>query len=215
MHARLALVLGAFVSLLAGCGTPPLKGAVIRFHALPASPQSFAIVPDRDQSDSLEFRSYASLIRQALQAQGWREGDVATADVAILFQYSISQGRQVAFNYPIWGQVPTGTSTTTGSISTFGNTLNIHATTTQQTTTAIVGSGLGSRTEFDRALHVLMFSLPTYRTTQKIERVYEGEIRSTGSTGDLPTAMPALIRGLFDDFPGASGTTRQVHVPLQ
>jgi hypothetical protein len=27
--------------------------------------------------------------------------------------------------------------------------------------------------------------------------------------------MPVLIRGLFDDFPGASGTTRRVNVPVR
>lgn len=215
MNTRLALVLVVFIGLLSGCGTPPLQGAVSRFHVLPGSPQSFVIVPDREQGDSLEFRSYANLVRQALQARGWREGDMATADVALFFQYSISQGRQVAFSYPIFGQVPTGTSTTTGTVSTYGNTSNIYATTTRQTTTGVVGSGVGSRTEFDRALRVLMFSLPTYRATQKMERVYEGEIRSTGSTGDLPTVMPVLVRGLFDDFPGTSGTTRRVNVPFQ
>jgi hypothetical protein len=215
MNTFRALLILVFASLVAGCGTPPLQGAVSRFHVLPASPQSFVIVPDRDQGDSLEFRSYANLVRQALAARGWREGTMATADVAVFFQYSISQGRQVAFSYPIFGQVPTGTSTTTGTISTYGNTSNIYATTTRQTTTGIVGSGVGSRTEFDRALRVLMFSLPTYRSSQKMERVYEGEIRSSGSTGDLPTVMPVLVRGLFDDFPGASGTTRRVNVPFQ
>ena len=217
MNTRFAVLLVAILSLisLAGCGTPPLQGSVSRFHVLSASPQTYVVIPERDQGDSLEFRSYANLVRQALQARGWREGTMATADVAVFFQYSISQGRQVAFSYPIFGQVPTGTSTTTGTVSTYGNTSNIYATTTRQSTTGVVGSGVGSRTEFDRALRVLMFSLPTYRSTQKMERVYEGEIRSSGSTGDLPTVMPVLVRGLFDDFPGTSGSTRRVNVPFQ
>lgn len=213
MNLRLALILIVLVATLAGCAT--LQGSVSRFHVLTTSPQAFVIIPIRDQQDSLEFKSYANLVRQALQARGWREGTLDAADVAIFFQYSISQGRQVAFSYPIFGQVPTGTSITTGTVSTFGNTSNIYATTTGQTTTGIVGSGLGSTTEFDRALRVLMFSLPAYRATQNMERVYEGEIRSSGSTGDLPTTMPVLIRGLFDDFPGASGTTRRVNVPVR
>ncbi len=213
MNTRLILVLLAIVSLLAGCRT--LQGTVRRFHVLPASPQSFVIVPDRDQGESLEFKSYANLVRQALQSRGWREGTTATADVAVFFQYSISQGRQVTFSYPIFGQVPTGTSTTTGTVSTYGNTASISATTTQETRSGVVGSGVDSRTEFDRALRVLMFAMPTYRATQKMERVYEGEIRSTGSTGDLPTVMPVLVRALFDDFPGSSGTTRKVNVPFQ
>jgi len=182
---------------------------------LSGATQTFVIIPDREQGDSLEFRSYANLVRSALQGRGWREGNMASADVAIFFQYSISQGRQVSFSYPIFGQVPTGTSITTGTISTYGNTSNIYAITTRQTTTGVVGVGTGSRTEFDRALRVLMYSLPTYRATQKMERIYEGEIRSTGSKGDLSTVMPVLIRGLFDDFPGVSGTTRRVNLPFQ
>lgn len=215
MRSKLALVLSAVVGLLSGCGTPPLKGSVSRFHVLPTSPQTFSIIPDKGQSDSLEFSSYANLVRQALQKRGWREADFATADVAVFFQYSISQGRQVAFSYPIFGQVPTGVSTTTGTISTHGRTAAFQATTTAQTTTGVIGSGVGSRVEFDRALRVLMYTLPPYRATQRMERVYEGEIRSSGSTGDLPTVMPVLVRGLFEDFPGTSGTTRPVRVPFQ
>jgi hypothetical protein len=211
MKAKLALI-AVLLALITGCETPSLHGSVTRFHVLPGAPQTFVIVPDRDQGESLEFRSYAELVRSALQARGWREGTMASADVAVIFQYNISQGREVAFSYPIFGQVPSGTSTTSGTVSTYGNTSNIHATTTRQTTTRVVGTGVGSHTVFDRALRVLMFSLPAYRASQKMERVYEDEIRSTGSTGDLPSVMPVLVRGLFDDFPGTSGSTRRVTV---
>lgn len=207
-------LLAAFGLLtLTGCSTT-LQGSVSRFHVLSTPPQTFVVIPESDQAESLEFRSYANLVRQALQTRGWREGTTETADIAVFFQYSISQGRQVAFTYPIFGEIPTGTSTTKGTVSTYGKTSNIYATTTRETATGIVGSGTGSRTEFDRALRLLMFSLPTYRATQKMERVYEGEIRSAGSTGDLPTVMPLLLRGLFEDFPGTSGSTRRVNVPF-
>jgi hypothetical protein len=215
MSYKLALVLSAVVGLLNGCSTPPLRGSVSRFHVLPAQPQTFAVIPDKGQSGSLEFTSYSNLVREALQKRGWREAGFENADVAVLFQYSISQGRQVAFSYPIFGQVPSGNSTTTGTVSTYGSTAVLQATTTAQTETGIIGTGVGSRVEFDRALRVLMYALPSYRSTQKLERVYEGEIRSTGSTGDLPTVMPVLVRGLLDDFPGTSGTTRRVRVPFQ
>lgn len=214
MKIRRILATFALTATLAGCGTPALQGSVSRFHVLAISPQTFVVVPDRDQSDSLEFRSYANLVRQALLARGWREGDMATADVSVFLQYSISQGRNVTFSYPIFGQAPTGSSTTTGTVSTYGNMSSVYATTTAQTTTQVVGSGVVSQLEYDRALRVLMYSLPTYRSTQKMERVYEGEIRSSGSTGDLPTVMPVLVRGLFEDFPGRSGTTSHVKVPF-
>jgi len=215
MKSRLLLLLSLVSFLLTGCATTKLEGSVSRFHVLSPVPQTFVVVPENDQSDSLEFKSYANLVRQALQAKGWSEETFESANIAVYLQYSISQGRQVSFSYPVFGQVPTGTSNTVGTVSTYGNTSNIYTTTTRQTMTGIVGSGTGNRTEFDRALRVLMFSLPTFRSTQKMERVYEGEIRSSGTTGNLPMVMPMLIQGIFEDFPGISGTTRNVNVPTQ
>ena len=200
--------------LLSGCATP-LSGKVSRFHVLSGSSQSFVILPTQDQGNSLEFRSYASLVTQQLRARGWREATLENADVAIFFQYQISQEKQVAFSYPVLGQVASNTSYTTGTISTYGNMSTLNATTTRPTTLGVVGTGTGSRTEFDRAVRLTMYSGPAYRTTRTMDRVYEGEFRSSGSTGDLPTVMPALISGLFFDFPGQSGSVRAVDVPLQ
>lgn len=205
----------AMLGLLAGCATPKLQGSVTKFHQLSATPRTFVIVPDQSQADSLEFRSYAKLVRAALQSHSWTEQDFATADVAVFFQYQISQGRRVEFSYPIFGQVPTGRSSTVGNISTYGNRATVNAVTTNQTTTAIVGTGVAHRTEYDRALRVLMFSLPAYRTSQKMERIFEGEIRSTGSTSDLPTVMPQLVQGFFTTFPGSSGVTEQITLPIK
>lgn len=203
--------------LLAACGTTPprLEGTVTRFHNLPPGPTSFAIVPNPDQESSLEFRSYAGLVAQQLVSRGWQQTAFDSAQVAVFLQYQISQGRQVAFTYPILGSVPTGRSTTTGTVSTYGNRSTVNATTTQQSTLGVVGTGVGSHTEFDRAARVVMYSIPFYKATNKLEPVLEVEIRSTGSTGDLPTVMPVLVRGLFDDFPGTSGTTRRVSVPFK
>jgi len=198
-----------------GCATASLEGRVTRFHALDLAAKSFALVPASNQQDSLEFRSYAAVVVDKLSAHGWHEAPLESADVAVFLQYEISQGRRVSFSYPIFGQVPTGTSTTTGSVTSYGNTSRLNATTTQQTTFGVVGSGTGRQTEFDRAVRIMMYSLPTYRETNKMQSLYEGEIRSTGSTGDLPTVMPALLRGLLQEFPGKSGTAQRVSIPLQ
>lgn len=203
-------------SLLAiGCATVSLQGNVTRFHALEPGSRSFVILPENEQQGSLEFRTYAGFVSEKLRASGWREAPLETADVAIFVQYKISQGHRIAFNYPVFGSVPTGTTNTYGTVNTFGNTSTINATTTQQTTLGVVGTGTGSRTEYDRAVRMTMYSLAAYRQSQKLESVYEGEIRSTGSTGDLPTVMPALLDGLFQDFPGKSGTARVVSIPIR
>jgi hypothetical protein len=203
--------------LLSGCAVT-LQGSATAFHSLDTSTRVFAIVPDKSQEGSLEFRTYGRQVSDQLTAHGWREGGFDEAQVAVFVQYGIGQGRDVAFSYPILGAVPTGNSTTTGTINTFGSgygrTSNFNATTTQQTTVGVVGTGVGTRTEFDRALKVLMYSIPVYKQTGKLEPLYEGQIRSTGSTGDLATVMPTLVRGLLKEFPGTSGKTRSVSLPI-
>jgi hypothetical protein len=203
------------VALMAtGCAALSLQGRVTRFHELDAAPKTYFVVPP-NEGGSLEFRSYASLVAAKLNSLGWREASFDGAEVAVVLQYQISQGREVAFSYPIFGPVKSGTSTTTGTINTYGNQSTINATTTQNTTVGVVGAGTGSNTVFDRAVRITMFSLPVYRDTQKMTSLYEGEIRSTGSTGDLPTIMPALVSGLLQQFPGKSGTANDVSVPLK
>jgi hypothetical protein len=199
---------------LQGCAAS-LSGSVSRFHALTGAPQSFVIIPEKDQTESLEFKSYANLVSDALRARGWNEATIENSEVAVMFQYGISSGRQVVFSYPVLGQVPSGFSTTTSTITRFGSTANVQSITSQQMTPGVVGTGVGSRTVFDRSVRILMFSLPTFRSTAKMERIFEGQIHSTGSTGDLPTVMPALIKGLFEDFPGTSGTNQRLTIPLQ
>ncbi len=200
--------------ILTACAASSLQGRVTRFHALEPAPKSYIVVPDDGQDGSLEFRTYAALVREKLTQRGWREATLEAADVAIFLQYQIGQGRDITFSYPIFGSVPAGTATTTGTISTYGNTSTINTTTTQQSRLGVVGTGTGSRTVYDRAVRVTMFSLSKYREQKRMEALYEGEIRSTGSTGDLPTIMPALLQGLFSDFPGKSGTTQEVTIPI-
>lgn len=212
----LRLLITVFAILwLSSCAAPPLRGNVTRFHVLDSSPHTFVVMPSEDQADSLEFRSYASLLSEQLASRGWQPTSFADADVAVFLQYQISQGQRVAFSYPIFGQVPTGSSTTSGTVSTYGNTSTFNATTRQNSTTGVVGTGTGSRVEYDRAIQLTIYSASAYRETKRMERLYEGTMRSSGSTGDLATVMPALVRGLLLDFPGKSGTTRAVSLRIR
>ena len=197
---------------LHGCKT--LEGRLTQFHTLDYSPRSFVVVPTPAQVDSLEFLEYAKLVRTNLVSRGWRHSEPENADLAIFLQYQISQGRNIAFSYPIFGQVPTGSSTTTGTSSKFGNISSFNFNTQQNTTTALVGTGIGNRTEYDRALEVTMYSLAPLKEKKKPERVYEGTVRSSGSEGDLSSVIPILIRGLFQEFPGESGVSRNLSMPV-
>ena len=163
----------------------------------------------------MEFRSYANLVSDQLVAHGWRQQSFNTADVAVFLQYQISQGREVAFSYPVFGPVPFGPATTTGRISTSGSASTFTATTHQNTAVGVVGTGSGSRVDYDRAVQLTMYSAPAYRESKRMERLYEATIRSSGTTGDLAAVMPTLVRGLLQDFPGASGGSRSVFLLIK
>lgn len=198
------------ITLLAGCGTTRLQGAVTRFHTLDGSPKTFAIFPLENQQDSLEFRAYAKTLSNELMAKGWKEELAETADVAIFLEYAIG-GKTVTRSYPIFKQVPFGNATTTGTISSSGQ---IQATTTQATTLAVAGTGTYTDEVFVREVNLKMFSMPIWRASKKMEPVFDGTINSTGTTGQLPVVMPTLIRALLHEFPGRSGSSTTVALPI-
>lgn len=204
---RRLLVLIALLAL-SGCGQVQLS--VTRYHVLDARPRTFAILPLPSQLESLEFQHYASMVRDQLQQRGWQTVTSGEPECAVFLQYAISAGTPVAFSYPILGQVPTGNSTTFGTVNSGRNATTFSATTTQQTTTGIVGTGTGTKVVYDRAVQLTMLATPSYRGPRDSVRVYEATVRSPGSIGNLNTVMPVLLRGLFQEFPGNSGTTRSL-----
>jgi hypothetical protein len=198
-----------FIFLCTSCATQ-LNGSVTRFHTLDGATKSFAIFPLETQKDSLEFRTYARLLSQQLTAKGWKEEFSDNADVAVFLVYSID-GKTQTRSFPIMKQVPFGPAVTSGTVSPSGQ---IQATTTQATTGAVAGYGSRTDTVYVRDVSVKMFSLPVWRSSQTMEPVFEGAINSTGSTGQLAIVMPTLIEALMKDFPGKSGSTVQVQLPI-
>lgn len=211
--ARIIVAITAVASLV-GCAAS-LQGRVSQFHTLDARARTFTVVPVPTQSDSLEFKTYSAMLISQLAARGWKEVDFETAEVGVFLQYGVSRGREVAFSYPVFGQVPTGNSTTTGSINRSGNFSTFNATTTAQTTTAVVGTGVGSTTVFDRSVQVDMYDMQDYRRTQRMTRIYESRVHSSGSNGELAVVMPTLLRAAFEDFPGRSGSTRNFSAEIK
>ena len=212
-----ALVVAAISSVLHGCTSLGVGvGATMsQFHELDPRPRSFIVVPLPDQEQSLEFKAYAAVLSERLKEKGWKPADLKTAEVAVTLKYGIGTGRQSEYSYPILGAVPTGSTTTTGTVNTFGNNATFNARTTSQTTLGVVGAGVGTRTDYDRFVQMDMFSLPEYRSSQKYVAVYQGKLLSTGSIGDLSRVMPTLMAGLLEDFPGKSGGSRSTTLMLR
>lgn len=198
MH-RLILVL---VLLLGACTTPIVQTDVTRFHALGMNPQpgSFTIVPDSTQVGSLEFQDYATQVAAALQARGWRPVPPGTgrADTLVNIHWGVGPSETVTWMSPSsvytgvgWGRHP-----------------------------GWYGSGFydpfpyweqRSATYFPRWLAVEMRD--SGGDGRKV--VFEGRAVAEGTRREIAPVMPYLVRALFTGFPGSSGTTVRVDVPVE
>jgi hypothetical protein len=48
----------------------------------------------------------------------------------------------------------------------------------------------------------------------KVKKRYEAKVVGIGSSSQLTVVVPAMINALFQDFPGKSGSTRSVDLPM-
>jgi len=67
-------------------------------------------------------------------------------------------------------------------------------------------------TEYRRGLWMFIYQKGAAGEERKV--VYEGNVMCAGTLLQVSMAMPEMIRALFRDFPGESGTTRKVFIQL-
>lgn len=191
------------VLALAGCGRQLVQADVTRFHAPPvAAPHSFTILPDAAQTGSLEFESYAQLVAAQLQARGWRPVAAkpgAGAETVVLLH---------------WGAGPPHTEVWSSPSSVYG------------------GAGWGGRPWYGGGIwdpfpytetrsvtyHVKWASVdildgPGWRSGSAV-KLFEARAVTEGTSPAVAPAVPYLITALFTNFPGASGSTVRVQVPV-
>jgi hypothetical protein len=81
-------------------------------------------------------------------------------------------------------------------------------------TYGVVGSGTSTVTIFKRYLNIDIIAIAK-SGDGKVQKVYEGKAISSGSSGQLAPVMPAIVRSVFEDFPGKSGTSRTSRQPFE
>lgn len=195
---RLGIGLGALA--LAACAST-VGSELTVFHDWPASAgdRSFRLVRSEGQADSLAHANFERIVRAELIAAGFRE----TPDPRF----------EVGFHY--------------GSREYFIRSAGYYP---PPFFTPYVGFGYGGPHSF------LSFSAPlswwaydrderryerrlslTIRdlASQPPRRVYEATAINTGFTPDMTSALPYMVRALLADFPGQSGSTRWIDIPVQ
>jgi hypothetical protein len=176
--------------------------------------QTFAVVPYDWQQGSLEFQTYEQKITTELHSRGFQPAPLDQAQLVVFLSYVIDSGQNVTYSYPIIGQTGVSSANTYGTVNRYGNTATYSGTTTYTPSYGVVGSGVGSRIEYKRVVRLDILNKADL-AAGNIHKVYEGEVVSSGSTGQLSAVMPTLLNALFKDFPGKSGQPKTVKLPIQ
>lgn len=206
------------LTLLAAC-TATLPANVARFQAMPApSGQSFFIQPtDPARSGSLEFRTYADIVRQRLAAQGYQPAaDANSATLLVTLDYGVSNGRERVATRPgfgpsfggYWGRGyygPYAYPYYAGRYRQpyfYGSFYD-----------PFWGSAFDAPEVYSYTVYNSYVDMKIARAANK-ESVFEGRAEANTRSDDLTRLVPNLVTAMFTNFPGRSGERVRVNVPL-
>lgn len=183
-----------FALAVAGCAGS-FKSDVSRFHQLPRpSGETFVILPkDKGKQGSLEFAQYAGQIANRLAAYGYQPAaQGAQADLLVFIDYGIDDSRTAIRSY---------------SSGFYGGYWSHYYS----------PWGWGPPGFYDRDIR--SYEIYVRRLEMAIEqnggqRLFEGRVISEGRDNRLPEIMPYMIEAMFTDFPGQSGGTQYVKIPM-
>jgi hypothetical protein len=206
------------LTVLAAC-TATLPAQVARFQAMPApAGQSFVIQPrDAAKAGSLEFATYANLVRDRLVAQGYQAAPNAQAATLVVnLDYGVSNGRERVASRPgfgpsfggYWGRGYYG----------FPYRYPYYG---RYRSPYFYGSFYdpfwGSAFDYPE---VYSYTVYNSYVDMKIARagtnesVFEGRAEANTRSDDLTRLVPNLVTAMFTNFPGRSGERVRVNVPL-
>ncbi len=200
--ARACAVATLGVAALAGCAsTLSTQVTTFRNDFDAYAGKHYEIRPSAEQRDSLEFEAFASALRAALEREGMvRAATGEVADLAVMMRYSVTPSQ--AATRAGGGTIGIGAGGGGFSMGSLGVGVGISLPLGGGRDAEVVGYRREVQVQIDRL-------------GDQGSRVFEGKAVSDGSSASLAPVMPAMLRALFDRFPGANGTTRVVEVPLE
>lgn len=211
-----AVVVAVIALLVSGCATMQVEVSVFHDLSPTAQPRKYAIVPTKDQEASLEHKSYRDRVRTEMQKRGYIETSEPEADVHVFLFYGIDAGRERVSSYPITGQTGTQYTYVPAPLPPPGGLPTYRSGTTISTPTyGVVGTGTTSQTIFGSYLLLDMVDRAESIKAGKVTILYEAKVVSIGPSGLAAVTVPVMIDALFQDFPGKSGSTRSLNMPLQ
>jgi hypothetical protein len=192
-----ALVLAIVAALLAGCATTTFRSQVSGFADGTRDYRSFILLPD-GREDDFEYREYATYVQHILEQRGLSLAPTpAAADIAIFVGYGIGDPERTAGTYtlPTFGQTGVSQAATQGTVTVYGNTATVNATTNYTPTYGVTGyqTHVYTETVYTRFVRLKAFYLSDFRDRQELVPAFETTVVSAGSSGDLREVMPAML----------------------
>jgi hypothetical protein len=184
------------------------SGTVQVFHRFQGEPRfRYAFVPVKDQAGDLEYDTYRDLVRSQLGRRGWSEVDRSEAEVSVIFDYLLDDGKPYTVNVPLFGQTGVSGATTAGYVNSMGG---YSSTTTYSPRFGVVGFASRSYATYQRRLYVMIFD--SHRTVEgKPQALFQGTAISEGTTPHLSPVMPFLVDIVFSELTGVSGAISDYH----
>jgi hypothetical protein len=178
--------------LLAGCEST-MQAEVTQFSgAVPlVAGRNFVVSAEPAQSGSLEFQHYAGLVGGALQDHGFKAAAPgANPDLVVLIHYGSAGSHTELLPDPAWG---------------WGGWGRRHG--------GPWGPEAESRTYYGQMLEIEIFDGAAWHNNVHT-MLYQGRAVGDATVNEISAAVPALVKALFTHFPGNSGQTERVVVPL-
>jgi hypothetical protein len=194
------------LAMLPGCAL--LTSQISVSHQLPKdlSGTTYVITPFKEQEGNPNYNAYAEAVKQQLNAKDFRETTLDQAQIVVFFAYGIDKGKGVVSSYPIIGQ--------TGAItcSSFDGTAQSYRCLDSSPwptwpTYGVVGTRKIRQTQYTRLLRLDIVDKQAL-AEGNIKKLYEGRVVSRGFSDQLAQVLPMMVKALFEDFPGQSGSTR-------
>ena len=209
-----------FLFLFSGCVTTPeqtlITSNVSVFHTITEKNKSRKVVVlpfKKELESSLEFQNYKKIIEHNLQKNGFnivQEKD--TSDFIAFVSYGIGGGKDKPIFSPVFGSTGGWNGTFRGlpyNWGAGGTNWGAGGTTYSMPTFGVVGSRTGNIIIYTTQLALDLVETSTLES-KKVNKIYEGRVKNTGSCSMIPAVMPEMLESLFKDFPKQSGSTHTI-----
>lgn len=208
MKRMLAILAASLSLLLAGCATA-VRSDVTTFHQWPAQieDKSYAMEAPSPQDDTLEWRSYADLVRGQLDRLGFHDVGAGKANLLVSMRFMTTDVpvRVIQAADPFFTGAP------------YSPRMGWYGPRYRRYWYSPYYDPFWNPYVFEeRIVHTYQRELQVgIRKVGDGQRLFDVTVRNHSRQAATPAIMPALVQSAFTGFPGQSGSARTVELKLE